>query len=87
MAQGHTRQIKTTYSLLGLFEEDATEFIKSVDAKNQVAIPDQVVAVAEERWQARLNKDWAKSDELRAVLSELGYDVKDSKEGYTLSKR
>ena len=80
-------QIKTTYSLLGLFEEDATEFIKSVDAKNQVAIPDQVVAVAEERWQARLNKDWAKSDQLRAVLSELGYDVKDSKEGYTLSKR
>ena len=43
-------------------------------------------AIAEERWTARINRDWAKSDELRGKLAELGYAVKDSKEGYELTK-
>ncbi|MBQ8405824.1 MAG: hypothetical protein IJX09_04135 [Clostridia bacterium] len=43
-------------------------------------------AVAEERWAARQNRDWAKSDELRAKLTEMGYAVKDSKTGYELTK-
>jgi len=32
-------------------------------------------------------KDWGKSDELRAKLDELGYAVKDTKEGYTLTRK
>ena len=43
--------------------------------------------MAEERWQARLNKDWTKSDDLRNKLSELGYIVKDGKDGYQLTKK
>ena len=73
-------QIKETYSLLGLF----TKNYKDVLAE-EVVIPEDVKAIAEERWSARLNKDWAKSDELRAKLSELGYTVLDSKDGYTLT--
>jgi len=42
--------------------------------------------VAEERWTARTNRDWAKSDELRAKLADMGYAVKDSKTGYELTK-
>ena len=56
------------------------------EAQNTADIPADVKAIAEERWAARTNKDWAKSDELRAKLSELGYTVKDSKEGYELIK-
>jgi len=52
----------------------------------EVEIPEEIKKLAEERWSARLNKDWAKSDELRNKLAELGYSVKDSKEGYTLAK-
>jgi cysteinyl-tRNA synthetase len=37
--------------------------------------------ILELRWEARQNKDWAKSDELRDKLKELGIVVKDSKEG------
>ena len=33
------------------------------------------------------NKDWAKSDELRSVINDMGYDIKDAKDGYTLSKK
>ena len=47
----------------------------------------EVKAIAEERWGARVAKDWAKSDLLRDKLAEMGYLVKDSKEGYTLSKK
>lgn len=50
-------------------------------------VPAEITKLAEERWQARLNKDWAKSDELRNKLAELGYIVKDSREGYTLTKQ
>mgnify|MGYP001229488391 FL=1 len=49
-------------------------------------IPDDVKAVAEERFAARKAKDWVKSDSLRLKLAELGYEVKDGADGYTLSK-
>lgn len=80
-------QIRKTYSLLGLFTKDAKEFIKSVDDKNAQAIPEEIIKIAEERKLARQNKDWVKSDQLRAELLEKGYEVKDSKEGYTLIKK
>ena len=79
-------QIRKTYSLLGLFTENADDFIKQVEAKTSSSVPDEVIAVAEERKQARANKDWAKSDELRDKLKSLGYAVKDSKDGYLLEK-
>lgn len=50
-------------------------------------IPDDVKAIAETRFAARLNKDWATSDALRAKLDELGYAVLDSKTGYELKKK
>ncbi len=50
-------------------------------------IPDDVKAIAEMRFAARQNKDWATSDALRAKLDELGYAVLDSKTGYELKKK
>jgi cysteinyl-tRNA synthetase len=50
-----------------------------------VAIPAPIQALAEERWQFRLARDWAKSDELRAALAAKGWTVKDGKDGYTLT--
>ena len=78
-------QIRATYSLLGLFKKDAKEYLAAYGEK-QEEVPEEVKAVAEERKAARANKDWAKSDELREKLKALGYAVKDSKDGYTLTK-
>ena len=78
-------QIRKTYSLLGLFKKDAKEYLAKYGEK-QEEVPEEVKAVAEERKAARANKDWAKSDELREKLKALGYAVKDSKDGYTLTK-
>nr|NIP98083.1 cysteine--tRNA ligase [Akkermansiaceae bacterium] len=44
----------------------------------------EVTALAEERQQARAAKDWEAADRLRDELKELGWAVKDSREGYEL---
>ena len=81
-------QIINTYSLIGLFTTDASAFINAYDVKHpKEEIPAEVVELAEQRVVARQNKDWAKSDELRDKIAELGYLVKDSKDGYSLSKK
>ena len=85
-ALSYAVQIRKTYGLLGLFQQNANEYLAWYAEKNVSAIPAEVQAIAEERWAARTNKDWAKSDELRAKLAELGYTVKDSKTGYELTK-
>ena len=85
-AKSFAEQIKKTYALLGFFVADASEFVKNYEEKNKADIPEDVKAIAKERWAARLERNWAKSDELRAVLQEKGFAVKDSKTGYELSK-
>ena len=83
-AKADVNQIIKTYSLLGLFKSNPTEFISAYE--KVVDIPEEVIAIANERLIARQNKDWAKSDELRAKILELGYTVKDGKDTYTLTK-
>ncbi len=83
-ARRMTNQIKATYGLLGVFRRDAKEYLSAYAAEEE--IPEAVRAVAEERLAARQNKDWATSDALREKLKGMGYAVKDSKSGYTLSK-
>ena len=45
------------------------------------AIPAEVVALAEERAQARKNKNWAESDRLRDAIKAAGYAVEDAPGG------
>ena len=78
-------QIRKTYSLLGLFETAPETFLTACGAREE-AVPENVKAIAEERLASRREKNWAKSDELREKLASMGYAVKDSKEGYTLTK-
>ena len=55
-------------------------------------IPEEITKLAEERERARKNKDFKKSDELRAKINSLGYEVKDlpaqagSSEGFEINK-
>ncbi|MCK5352526.1 hypothetical protein KAJ77_08095, partial [bacterium] len=44
----------------------------------------KALAMAEERMQARQNKDWARADELRDAIAELGYSVQDTPQGPVL---
>lgn len=83
-ARRMTNQIKETYALLGLFCKNPAEYLAKYAPKEE--IPAEVKALAEERKAARAEKNWAKSDELRDKLKELGYAVKDTKDGYELAR-
>ncbi|MDD5457080.1 MAG: cysteine--tRNA ligase [Candidatus Margulisbacteria bacterium] len=49
-------------------------------------VPTAIKEMAEQRWQARQQKEWQKSDDLRNSLKEAGYLVEDGKDGYKLTK-
>lgn len=49
----------------------------TADADSPKEIPDEILALVEERKQARINKDWAKSDQIRNQLAAQGYVLKD----------
>lgn len=46
-----------------------------------ISVPDEVRKLVEQREQARAQKDWSRSDELRARIAELGYTVEDTDSG------
>ncbi len=64
------------FDILGLKDESASE-AHQLDGVMQLLL--------ELRAQAKANKDWATSDRIRNQLSELGIQVKDSKEGSSWS--
>ncbi|MDQ8189874.1 cysteine--tRNA ligase [Roseibacillus persicicus] len=57
-----------------------------LEEDGELDIPENVRALAEARWAARSAKDWAKSDELRDALKDLGWVAKDGREGYELER-
>lgn len=83
-AVADAKQVVKTYGLLGLFRQEPKAFIAYYEQKQkekESLIPSEVVALVEQRRLAKLNKDWALADEIRAKISELGYVVKDTKDG------
>ncbi|HIU51087.1 MAG TPA: cysteine--tRNA ligase, partial [Candidatus Merdicola faecigallinarum] len=54
--------------------------------KKTEEIPEEIKDILEQRKQARESKDWKTSDELRDRLKELGFSVRDSKDGQTVEK-
>jgi len=83
-ATAYAEAIQKAYGLLGIFKKDVSAYLAQYAPKE--GVPEEVEAIAKERFAARQNRDWAKSDELRNKLAELGYAVKDSKTGYELTK-
>jgi cysteine--tRNA ligase len=79
---------KKSKKLAKLLDKFDTVLALSLDKKseNQEKIPEEVLKLAEERLKARQEKNWAESDRLRKEILALGYSIKDSKEGYELSR-
>ncbi len=65
------------YDILGLKEETANN-----EAREE-AFGHVVDMLLEQRMQAKANKDWATSDKIRDNLAALGFEVKDTKDGFT----
>jgi cysteinyl-tRNA synthetase len=55
-------------------------------SKDTTDIPADIQHLADTRWAARTNKDWATSDKLRDELVAKGWAMKDGKDSYELTK-
>ena len=75
--------VKRVYSLLGLFKKDAKEYLEKYGREE---IPEDVLALVTAMRDARAQKDYAKSDALRAEIIAKGYCVMISKDGVTVKK-
>ena len=76
--------IKKFGSLASLFMEPAEEFLRTLDRMlmKQKSIDEaEVEKLVAARWEARQQKDFAKSDELRAQLVQMGISVMDTAQG------
>lgn len=60
--------------------------IDSIMPQREESVPEEIMALIEQRNEARVQKNWALSDELRDRILSLGYSVKDSKEGTKVEK-
>lgn len=67
--------------LLAKFDTVLGLKITEKEVKLQEEIPTEILELVEQRKQAREDKDWAKSDELRDQIQSKGYTVKDTKDG------
>jgi cysteinyl-tRNA synthetase len=61
--------------------------VLDLENEAEIAVPAEVAQLAEERQNARREKNWKRSDELRDQISELGWEVRDTKDGQKLTPR
>lgn len=79
----------TRKELIALFTELNRIFdVWSIEARKDehLNIPETVTSIAQQRFEARRNKNWAESDRLRNEIASLGWTIKDSKDSFTLEK-
>ncbi|MBQ8726453.1 MAG: cysteine--tRNA ligase [Clostridia bacterium] len=79
-------QIKKTYSLLGVFTKDPKAVVDGYEKKHGEQVPEEITALAQKMQSARLEKDYASADALRAEIIAKGYTVMISKDGVTVKK-
>jgi len=76
--------IKFVDELLGLQFMDRAQ--KLLDA-GDVAVPAEIIALADARAAAKSAKDWARADELRTEIDAAGYIVTDTPDGYKVAPK
>lgn len=72
--------------VLGLDMKNAENYLLEFKHEESEELPEEIKALVEERKQARAEKNWAKSDEIRDKIISLGYSIKDTKDGIIVKK-
>ena len=63
------------------------DFDKISEESQKVEVPEFVEKLAQQRFEARKQKNWAESDRLRGEIENAGFAVKDKADGYELVKK
>lgn len=79
--------VKLAYKVLGLFKSDTKNVLDFIAKKQDYDIPNEIMELAERRWDAKKNRDFALADELRNSLLEKGYVILDRKDGFDVKKQ
>ena len=80
---GHSQKLKLAYDFDRIFGLD---LIKAAEETNEDEIPEEVMQLAEQRVEAKKNKDFKTSDEIRNRIKEKGFDILDKKDGFEIKK-
>lgn len=72
--------------VLGLDMKNAENYLLEFKHEESEELPEEIKALVEERKQARAEKNWVKSDEIRDRIISLGYSIKDTKDGIIVKK-
>ena len=72
--------------VLGLDMKNAENYLLEFKHEESEELPEEIKALVEGRKQARAEKNWAKSDEIRDRIISLGYSIKDTKDGIIVKK-
>ena len=67
-------------------KKNAENYLLEFKHEESEELPEEIKALVEERKQARAEKNWAKSDEIRDRIISLGYSIKDTKDGIIVKK-
>ena len=73
--------------VLGLDMKNAENYLLEFKHEESEELPEEIKALVEERKQARAEKNWVKSDEIRDRIISLGYSIKDTKDGIIVKKK
>lgn len=72
--------------VLGLDMKNAEKHLVKFKQNDSEELPAEIKKLVEERKNARAEKNWAKSDEIRDKIISLGYSIKDTKDGIIVKK-
>ena len=70
-------QLEVNVLKVGLFDQ----------VLDEEEIPAEVLSLAEKRKEAKSGKDYALADQLRGKIADLGWEIKDEKDGFSLTKK
>ena len=78
---------KKIAKLLDKFDTVLALDLAKISPKEENDIPEEIIALAEERKLARANKNWAESDRLRDEIMARGFCIKDTNDGYEIVEK
>lgn len=82
----HDETLSDADKLATLLDFDKV-FGLGLEAFTNIIIPEEIIALAEVREEARKAKDFAKSDALRKEIEDRGYILKDTADGYKVDRK
>ncbi|WP_321286605.1 cysteine--tRNA ligase [uncultured Sunxiuqinia sp.] len=82
ISAGDLEQLKSLYNTF-IFELFGLKKAEEQSSSNNKAYEHAIDLLLQLRMEAKANKDWATSDKIRDELSKLGFEVKDTKDGFS----